>query len=362
MQLDQLWLHRLPELRIGRAGAAARAHRGRRRQRRRARPTCWRPSATWPPCRRSGARRPRRWCGRARRRRWCGPRATRDGPRAADRGRDRRRGRGRVHGQPAARCAGRRDLLGALRVTVFAPDDLELVKGGPAARRRYLDDTLVALHPRTTPCGATSSACCASATPCCARSGGRLDAPRSPPPSTCGTPSWPTPATPWPRPGPSWSTGWSRRWPRPTPSVAGPSAGASRRGLRGPVARRRAGRGPGRGPRRGAAPGRVPGRPPPRRPVAAHRRPCPPAPTPPRASSARLALALRLAAHAWSPRPRRAPVLLLDDVFSELDPGRTEALLAPPPARPGPAHHRRRHPAAPGPTVADRGRRLTRPA
>jgi DNA replication and repair protein RecF len=41
-----------------------------------------------------------------------------------------------------------RDLLGALRVTVFAPDDLELVKGGPAGRRRFLDDTLVALQPR----------------------------------------------------------------------------------------------------------------------------------------------------------------------------------------------------------------------
>ena len=41
-----------------------------------------------------------------------------------------------------------RDLLGALRVTVFAPDDLVMVKGGPAERRRYLDDALVALHPR----------------------------------------------------------------------------------------------------------------------------------------------------------------------------------------------------------------------
>ncbi|MDQ6728485.1 MAG: DNA replication/repair protein RecF [Actinomycetota bacterium] len=40
------------------------------------------------------------------------------------------------------------DLLDALRVSVFAPDDLELVKGGPSARRRFLDDTLVALHPR----------------------------------------------------------------------------------------------------------------------------------------------------------------------------------------------------------------------
>jgi DNA replication and repair protein RecF len=41
-----------------------------------------------------------------------------------------------------------RDLLGALRATVFAPDDLEMVKGGPAERRRYLDDLLVAIHPR----------------------------------------------------------------------------------------------------------------------------------------------------------------------------------------------------------------------
>jgi DNA replication and repair protein RecF len=41
-----------------------------------------------------------------------------------------------------------RDLLGALRVSVFAPDDLQLVKEGPAVRRRYLDDLLVACHPR----------------------------------------------------------------------------------------------------------------------------------------------------------------------------------------------------------------------
>jgi DNA replication and repair protein RecF len=46
------------------------------------------------------------------------------------------------------RLARSRDLLGALRVTVFAPDDLELVKGSPAGRRRYLDDALVARHPR----------------------------------------------------------------------------------------------------------------------------------------------------------------------------------------------------------------------
>ncbi len=40
-----------------------------------------------------------------------------------------------------------RDLLGVLRVTVFSPDDLALVKGAPGERRRFLDDVLVALQP-----------------------------------------------------------------------------------------------------------------------------------------------------------------------------------------------------------------------
>lgn len=55
------------------------------------------------------------------------------------------RNRAQVNRQPLRRA---RDLLGALQVTVFAPDDLALVKGGPAERRRYLDDALVAVHPR----------------------------------------------------------------------------------------------------------------------------------------------------------------------------------------------------------------------
>ena len=41
-----------------------------------------------------------------------------------------------------------RDLLGHFRVTVFAPDDLSFVKGGPASRRALLDDALVSLDPR----------------------------------------------------------------------------------------------------------------------------------------------------------------------------------------------------------------------
>ncbi len=55
------------------------------------------------------------------------------------------RGRVTVNKQRLRRSS---DLLDALRVSVFAPDDLELVKGGPSTRRRYLDDTLVALAPK----------------------------------------------------------------------------------------------------------------------------------------------------------------------------------------------------------------------
>ncbi len=54
------------------------------------------------------------------------------------------RARAQVNRQRLRRA---RDLLGALRVTVFAPDDLSLVKDGPSRRREFLDDVLVALDP-----------------------------------------------------------------------------------------------------------------------------------------------------------------------------------------------------------------------
>jgi DNA replication and repair protein RecF len=41
-----------------------------------------------------------------------------------------------------------RDGLGALRCVLFAPEDITLVKGDPDQRRRYLDDLLVATAPR----------------------------------------------------------------------------------------------------------------------------------------------------------------------------------------------------------------------
>ena len=46
-------------------------------------------------------------------------------------------------------AAGRpRDALGILRTVLFAPEDLALVKGDPGERRRFLDDLLVARTPR----------------------------------------------------------------------------------------------------------------------------------------------------------------------------------------------------------------------
>jgi DNA replication and repair protein RecF len=41
-----------------------------------------------------------------------------------------------------------REVLGALRMVMFAPEDLSLVRGDPSDRRRYMDELLVARTPR----------------------------------------------------------------------------------------------------------------------------------------------------------------------------------------------------------------------
>ncbi len=53
--------------------------------------------------------------------------------------------RGRVNGAPVPRA---RDLLGVLRATVFAPEDLGLVRGDPEERRRFLDTLATQRLPR----------------------------------------------------------------------------------------------------------------------------------------------------------------------------------------------------------------------
>ena len=53
--------------------------------------------------------------------------------------------RARVNKAPAPRP---REVLGLLRTVLFAPEDLSLVKGDPSERRHFLDDLLVARTPR----------------------------------------------------------------------------------------------------------------------------------------------------------------------------------------------------------------------
>ncbi|MFT4011374.1 MAG: DNA replication/repair protein RecF [Nocardioidaceae bacterium] len=56
-----------------------------------------------------------------------------------------RANRARVNKAPLPRT---RDLLGWVRTVVFSPEDLVLVKGDPSERRRFLDDLLVLRTPR----------------------------------------------------------------------------------------------------------------------------------------------------------------------------------------------------------------------
>jgi DNA replication and repair protein RecF len=55
-----------------------------------------------------------------------------------------RAGRARLNGNPVRP----REVVGALRWVLFAPEDLTIVRGDPAERRRFLDDLVVARSPR----------------------------------------------------------------------------------------------------------------------------------------------------------------------------------------------------------------------
>ncbi|HKS50437.1 MAG TPA: DNA replication/repair protein RecF [Pseudonocardiaceae bacterium] len=56
-----------------------------------------------------------------------------------------RANRARINRSPVPRL---RDVLGVLRTVLFAPEDLALVRGDPSQRRRFLDDLLVLRAPR----------------------------------------------------------------------------------------------------------------------------------------------------------------------------------------------------------------------
>lgn len=48
----------------------------------------------------------------------------------------------------ASTTARAREILGIVRVVMFAPEDLEIVKGDPSSRRQFLDDILIQRSPR----------------------------------------------------------------------------------------------------------------------------------------------------------------------------------------------------------------------
>jgi DNA replication and repair protein RecF len=56
-----------------------------------------------------------------------------------------RANRARLNGAPQPRT---RDVLGALRWVLFAPEDLAIVRGDPGERRRFLDELVIARTPR----------------------------------------------------------------------------------------------------------------------------------------------------------------------------------------------------------------------
>ena len=56
-----------------------------------------------------------------------------------------RANKARINGSPQPRT---RDVLGVLRWVLFAPEDLAIVRGDPSERRRFLDELVIARSPR----------------------------------------------------------------------------------------------------------------------------------------------------------------------------------------------------------------------
>jgi DNA replication and repair protein RecF len=228
-----------------------------------------------------------------------------------------------VNRQPLRRA---RDLLGSLRVTVFTPDDLDIVKGGPGERRRFLDEALVALHPRNDALRAEVDKVLRQRNALLRQTGGRLDE------SAAFTLDvWDAKLV---QAGEALASARADLVERLAPvlsstydALAGESAVVGiaydtswrERGLAQALTQARA-----EDLRRGVST------------IGPHRDELvltvagPPARTHASQGEQRtLALSLRLAVHhVVTAVTDSQPVLLLDDVFSELDPGRSEALLA----------------------------------
>ena len=292
-----------------------------------ARRTCSRRSTSAAPRARRAPRTSASWCAAAARawRGWCSTSAATTASTASRSGFQPGEAKHlRVDGSPV-------DSLSAVEarplVSVFLPERLELVKGAPAPRRAHLDQVVAALWPAPRrDARARTRARWRSATPCVARDPRRA------------------------RPGPAALDAWDAELARhgirlmedraeavdglrpPFAELAArlglpgrgraplPAALAARRRRR---ARGRAGRAP-----RGRPGARLHGpRPAPRRAPAAARRRCRCAPTARRASSGpRCSRCCSPSATLLAERRARPPLMLLDDVMSELDAERRELL------------------------------------
>ena len=261
------------------------------------------------------------------------------------------RNRVQVNRQPLRRA---RDLLGSLRVTVFTPDDLAIVKGGPGERRRFLDDVLVALHPRNDALRTEVDRVLRQRNALLQAGGRAARRGRRRSRSTCGTPSWRScgrgagrgpAATCSTRMRPVLAATYDALARRPADVTAVYEA-AWARGRAGGLDRqapsrthwRRPWRRPGEDVRRGVS---TVGAAPRRGGAGDRRRPGPDPGQPGRAADP-----------GAGPAPGRAPrgdrgagappVLLLDDVFSELDPDRADGAAGPPAGGPDAADDRGR--------------------
>ena len=358
VRVDALWLTDFRNYAHGRARPGPRPDRRAGRQRRGQDQPARGHRLPGHPARRSGARRrgarPGRGATQAVVRAEV---ATRRAGTLLDRGRAAPTGRDRVmvNRQPLRRA---RDLLGALRVSVFSPDDLGWSRAARPSAAGSSTTRWWPCAPATTPSARDLDRVLRQRNALLKQSGGRLT-----PEIATTLDVWDAKLVgrrrgAWPDARAAWS-------PSLEPAVAEAYAPGRPTGRRGRAVRttpRGGGDGPGR--RRWRRPATTTC-------AGACAWSAPTATTwrsrigglPARTHASQgeqrsLALALRLAAHRLVTEVARdAAVLLLDDVFSELDPAAAAASLAPPARRPGPAHHRRPPPRGADPELVVTGRR-----
>ncbi len=123
--------------------------------------------------------------------------------------------RARLNRSPVPRA---REVVGLLRTVLFAPEDLALVKGDPSERRRFLDDLLVARAPRLAGVRADYDRILKQRNALLKSAGYGSEVPGHAPtcrPSTSGTPISPLPAVSCSQPASRWSPTSSRSLPSP---------------------------------------------------------------------------------------------------------------------------------------------------